>query len=116
MALNQTKQHDECCVRCQSHRLIPGKFVSNEEVTAPAYFRWYWPKGALQTFLFYLGIFQPEAIHVTSESFLCLECGTAWTSINLDDARAKISKRGDDELKRKVGIDDKVVSLNDDFA
>jgi hypothetical protein len=110
-----SNDHYECCLRCQS-RVVIGKFVRDGSFPTPAWFRCFQPTGFWPKFVYNLGLGRPLLLLTASESFLCLDCGTCWTSIDPKDAESEIRLRADPAVKVGLGLTEKPSTLEDDFA
>jgi len=56
------------------------------------------------------------AVGQSGEAFFCLNCGTAWTMIDRDQAEASIRLRGYEELKSRLGLVDKPHARDQELA
>jgi hypothetical protein len=111
-----TNDHHECCLRCQSRRVVIGRFVGHGTLSTPAWFRCFQPSRFWGEFVYFLGLRQPLLLMTASESFLCLDCGTAWTSIDPQDAESQIRRRADHGVKVRLGLAEKPLIRDDDLA
>ena len=109
-----TNAHFECCLRCQGQRVIIGKFVKGMHLHTAA-FRCSRPSGFWSNLADILN-WRPVLISVPSESFLCLDCGTVWTSIDPNSAKSVLRLRADELLKKSLGLAEKTLSLEDELA
>jgi hypothetical protein len=112
-----TNDHHECCLRCQSRRVVIGRFVGTESsISRSALFRCFQPSGFWGKLVYYLGLRPQILLQTASESFVCLDCGTCWSSIDPKHAESEIRRRGDQDVKRRLGLVEKPLILEDDLA
>jgi hypothetical protein len=111
-----SNDHYECCLRCQSRRVVIGRFVQQDGFYFPAGFRCFQPTKFWPKLAYKLGIGQKIIIPTTADAFLCLNCGTCWTSIDLVEAKSKIRTGANPVLRKSLGLVEKSTVPDDELA
>ncbi len=115
MNRNLSNEHYECCLRCQSRRIVVGK-LTPEQGFLPIVFRCFRPIGFWFKLAYNTGLGGKILIPVLGESFLCLDCGTIWTTIDPKIGESVIHARAGEALKRSLGLLEKTKTTSDDLA